>query len=201
MRRPDTRDKQESCPALFFVTHAGTTYSVTSIGDDAFHGCSGLTSITIPASVTSIGKGAFKSYEDLTNVTCLVTTPSSLGERAFKDIHSSCTLTVPCGSEQSYRSSDWGTYFTTILCNEVGIGDVECGSTRVRLYPNPARSSVTVSGLEPGRRVTLVDIYGRTVVDFRAAATELTIDVSALKPGTYFVRAEGLPARKLLVTR
>ena len=182
------------------VTHAGTTYSVTSIGDDAFHGCSGLTSITIPASVTSIGKGAFKSYEDLTNITCLATTPSSLGEYVFTDINSSCTLTVPCGSEQVYQSSDWGTYFTIIQCDEVGIDDVDVGGgTGVRLFPNPARSCVTVAGLEPGRRVTLVDLYGRTLADLRAADTELTIDVSALRPGTYFVRAEGLPARKLVV--
>ena len=33
--------------------------SVTSIGDYAFYGCTGLTSVTIPDSVTSIGDGAF----------------------------------------------------------------------------------------------------------------------------------------------
>ena len=35
------------------------TYSVTSIGDNAFVDCSSLTSVTIPNSVTSIGEGAF----------------------------------------------------------------------------------------------------------------------------------------------
>jgi len=41
------------------VTYNGTTYSVTSIGDEAFEDCSGLTSIAIPNSVTSIGGYAF----------------------------------------------------------------------------------------------------------------------------------------------
>ena len=41
------------------VTYNGITYSVTSIGDGAFHYCSSLTSVTIPNSVTSIGEYAF----------------------------------------------------------------------------------------------------------------------------------------------
>ena len=43
--------------------------SVTNIGDSAFWGCKGLTSITIPDSVTSIGSYAFYKCTGLTSVT------------------------------------------------------------------------------------------------------------------------------------
>ncbi len=42
------------------ISYNGSTYSVTSIGNHAFSGCTGLTCITIPNSVTRIGSWAFK---------------------------------------------------------------------------------------------------------------------------------------------
>lgn len=42
--------------------------SVTNIGDYAFCGYSGLTSVTIGNGVTSIGKSAFERCSDLTSI-------------------------------------------------------------------------------------------------------------------------------------
>ena len=46
-----------------------TDGSITSIGNGAFDGCSGLTSITIPSSVTSIGRSAFYECGGLKSIT------------------------------------------------------------------------------------------------------------------------------------
>ena len=47
----------------------GTTYRVTSIGNNAFSDCSSLTNIEIPNSVTSIGDNAFSYCYYLTSIT------------------------------------------------------------------------------------------------------------------------------------
>ena len=47
---------------------AGTSYSVTSIGDRAFYDCYWMTSITIPSGVESIGISAFNRCDRLTDV-------------------------------------------------------------------------------------------------------------------------------------
>src|ERR1039458_8863077 len=58
---------------------------VTSIGNDAFAGCSySFTSVTIPDSVTSIGYGAFAECIRLTSVT-IGDSVTSIGDDAFGD--------------------------------------------------------------------------------------------------------------------
>ena len=99
------------------VTYNGSTYSVTSIGEGAFSGCRGLTSVTIPNSVTSIGGWAFYGCSGLTSVSignsvtmidcgafsgCIgltsVTIPNSvilIGDYAFSDCYELSSVTIP----------------------------------------------------------------------------------------------------------
>ena len=76
------------------VTYKGTSYAVTSIGGDAFSGCSSLTSVTIPAGVESIGGSAFSGCSSLTSVT-IPAGVESIDDYAFAYCSSLTTITIP----------------------------------------------------------------------------------------------------------
>ncbi|MBR2607272.1 MAG: leucine-rich repeat protein [Bacteroidaceae bacterium] len=78
------------------LTSATIPNSVTSIGTDAFRACSGLISITIGNSVTSIGNDAFSSCRSLTSVT-IPNSVTSIGDHAFSSCSSLTSVTIGCG--------------------------------------------------------------------------------------------------------
>ena len=83
-----------SIPAT--ITGGENTYTVTSIGDNAFVSCSGLTSVTIPDSVTSIGNGAFLMCSGLTSVD-IPDSVTSIGNSVFSDCSGLTSVDIPDG--------------------------------------------------------------------------------------------------------
>ena len=72
----------------------GATYSVTSIGYEAFSNCSALKSVTIGNSVTSIGDAVFSGCSALKSVT-IGNSVTSIGDDAFSGCSSLTSLTIP----------------------------------------------------------------------------------------------------------
>ena len=95
-------------------------------------------------------------------------------------------------------TSAWVT--RTVSTANVGIADV--AAFGFGLHPNPATSSVTVDLGSVNAIVTVIDQSGRTVYSRENASGRLTIDVSQMAKGAYFVRvtgAESTAVRKLIV--
>lgn len=92
------------------IIYNKVTYSVTIIGDGAFSGCSGLTSITIPNSVTSIGNRAFDA--DIPTIISLIEYPFAIygkisDNRTFGfNTFDNATLYVPSGSIDKYKTTE-----------------------------------------------------------------------------------------------
>jgi hypothetical protein len=76
------------------VTTDFGTYSVTSIGNNAFQNCTGLTSVSIPNSVTNIGNFAFVACSNLTSVT-ISNSVTNIGNHAFRSCTNLTSVTIP----------------------------------------------------------------------------------------------------------
>lgn len=76
------------------IAKDGVTYTVTAIGDDAFHYCSNLTSVTLGNNVTRIGRQAFMKCSNLKTVT-LPDGLQHIGYSAFDDCYELANLDIP----------------------------------------------------------------------------------------------------------
>ena len=71
--------------------------SVNAIGQYAFEGCDGLTSIVVPNSVTSIGNKAFYSCDGLTSIN-IPNSVTSIGNGAFESCNELASFVVESGN-------------------------------------------------------------------------------------------------------
>ena len=72
----------------------GMSFVVTSLSEQCFSDCSGLTSITIPSSVTLLGVGCFRNCSGLTSIT-IPSSVTSLGNACFSDCSSLTSIDLP----------------------------------------------------------------------------------------------------------
>ncbi|MBR6046885.1 MAG: leucine-rich repeat protein [Bacteroidaceae bacterium] len=77
-----------------YVTYESVTYSVTAIGNSAFYGCKGLSSVTIPNSVTNILVGAFQDCTSLTHME-IPNSVTTIDSSTFRGCTGLISLTIP----------------------------------------------------------------------------------------------------------
>ena len=77
----------------------GKTYEVTAIVEEAFKGCTGITSVDIPNTVSTIGSGAFEGCTNLSQIN-IGKGIKEIGSRAFANIFNDATGTR--GTDSSF---------------------------------------------------------------------------------------------------
>ena len=125
--------------------------SVTSIGEYAFENCSGLTSLTIPSSVTSIGNSAFRGCSGLTSIYVYPEKLPELGIDIFNGCDAkNCTVYVPKGTYDAYKSSEFGYFEKIVEFDASGIDKVTTSTDAKevsRYSANGQRLSAPAKGL------------------------------------------------------
>ncbi|MDE6370679.1 MAG: leucine-rich repeat domain-containing protein, partial [Duncaniella sp.] len=82
-------------------------YTVTSVGNNAFYGCSKITFVNIAETVTSIGANAFGGCTRLHTPT-LPASLTTIGENAFRNCVTLATITIPAAVTSIGRMAFYG---------------------------------------------------------------------------------------------
>jgi len=129
---------------------SGKNYVLTSIGDSAFYGCSGLSYVSIPTYVTSIGTYAFFGCSRLNYFVIENSTPPAIDTSTFGGVEKkNVNLYIPFDTKASYSAADVWDSFQNI--EEVPVSRVDLAEG---FYPgslfslNPDFTSASFCGYE-----------------------------------------------------
>ena len=156
---------------------------LTHIGDYAFCGCSGLTSVTIPENVTYLGAGSFYNCPRIKHIYVCSQMPADCGSnttfycktgvRDGYDVYNYAILHVPMGSKEEYAAAyEWRyfikikedldingqVFYTTLSINHAGDG-------YVKHYVKADEPYTLYIGSEEGMRINTVLFNGEDVTD------------------------------------
>ena len=167
----------------------GTHYQVTSIGDDAFSGCTDLISVIIPSSVTSIGDDAFSDCRSMISVT-IPSGLTSIGDDAFSGCRNLSTfMRIP----SSVTSINEGVFegcsrlpFVSIPSSvtSIGAGAFE-GCSRLTFVRIPSSVTSFNKGVFPGcSKLALIVTEGDDSVFDAIGILDISFDGSVTIPSS-----------------
>lgn len=193
----------------------GSMYS----GYDAASGALQYAYTVAHVSANHTFRAEFGPWSDDEYVLCLDVNDAAMGSVAGGGLYRMGeTATLTATANEGYRFVGWqdgntdnprsiivvsDTLLTAHFAENVGIGDVDTEQLhQPAIYPNPASDRITLSKVEPGAKISIVDINGREVLSLTSDRRTATADISPLATGVYFIRIVGerqSAVRKLIV--
>ena len=166
-----------------YITKVRIGNNVTTIGDEAFKGCSGMTGISIGSGVTSIGESAFSSCAALTSIT-IPDAVKTIGNFAFcfcdglQSISVSSGLVslgdsvfLRCSSLTKISVSENNSFFSSV-------GGVLYNKNKTELYAYPAVKSGSSFSVPDS-----VVIIGKYAFNYCKNLTKITVGDNVLTIG------------------
>ena len=154
------------------LTSLNLPAGITSIGDRAFWNCSGLTSLTLPAGITKIGSSAFSYCSGLTSLN-LPDGITEIGPHAFAGCNGLTSLTLPAGiTEIGYRAFDGCSGLTSLnlpaSITEIGYGAFEGFSGLTSLTLPAGITSIGSYVFEGCSGLTSIYVYAEKVPEINS---------------------------------
>jgi len=174
-----------------------TGYTVPSATVDAYAFCAAthLTSVTLPAAVTSIGNEAFYECMGLSEIHADNPQPVDISANGgtFDGVNlESCKLYVPAGSTEAYSNAEeWGDF--------TNIGEETADAVTHPQGQQPsvsvASGRVTLSNMSKGEPLHIYDMTGKQVYSRNSISSEEEI---SLPHGAYVVKY-GKASQKIMI--
>ena len=80
--------------------------------------------------------------------------------------------------------------YCVVNVTKFGVGNSNIITTAPTAYPNPTYDIITIAGLAPGEEFHLYSTTGTLITTYMAQAESMTINLSGLKQGLYFVKTK-----------
>ena len=150
---------------------------MTKLYNDAFRGCSSLTSITIPNSVKEIYSSAFSKCSNLENFYCYAERFSLTSVDVFEDSYIEyATLHVPSSAISYFQTTKpWSEFGTIKALEGAGINNISMRGIAIQ----SVGGFITISGLDNNEKVSLYVIDGKSLGSVTAINGRTSFDAQS----------------------